>query len=739
MWGPPKSGKTFWVLDLAMQVALGQSYRERRVDQETVERESPAPPVAPGRPAIDDDRLIGGPGFQLVLTMSAKTQGVRSAGAIVREGFEGVFGDMEIVFDLEKQRLHDIGPATGNADGFAVLAGAVDARLASVQAQMENPPSDTARDALETRVIYWREMSELVRLMRVIDENTVLHGRPAAAASASEAGRFATAEIIGDWSLKWSGRFLGDVGVLRMVDASAKVEEPGAITNFAAWQELHANWPVLHLSSIAPDVLNRLKVLGARIVDGTMEGDTDRDVQARLLAFFRFYGQDQLAECTNGAADGAAYCLRVQVEAFDGPLVHWSGGAERVSFDGAAQTVDANINIRPKMKWSPELGVSVIYPAFRLLGDDQKAANALAKGLTGIPSRWGGLSRQISGEARGGVPACAGQFARAARLTSEAENAVVERTRLGFSVGGPLKGANAISGKALFVGDSDWPCGRHEISFNWKVRIKPGTVPSFSNLAAGAGNESFVSEDQEAEADNAPTQDTEKADQTGGASAEETESADKAGSKSPKVAESVGQGRDASADELEKVDQQTRDQLSDLFETFAEGFKRQEQLQQFPKELRSEIEDLDDEIAELSKELDANVRRRAEIRLRDDLSKFRSKIRESLKKVKYNGKRIRRLDRRRLSAIDETTAERDSTTRIIMLIDIRNNGEFDTDSDYEEFEENVTELIDEYHFRRFINSEIEDFSKEKDDLLDKRESLFRKGLQDLEDGADVQN
>jgi RecA-family ATPase len=32
VWGPPKSGKSFWTFDLVMHVALGRPYRERRVD-----------------------------------------------------------------------------------------------------------------------------------------------------------------------------------------------------------------------------------------------------------------------------------------------------------------------------------------------------------------------------------------------------------------------------------------------------------------------------------------------------------------------------------------------------------------------------------------------------------------------------------------------------------------------------------------------------------------------------------
>jgi RecA-family ATPase len=31
IWGPPKSGKSFWTLDLAMHVALGRKYRGKRV------------------------------------------------------------------------------------------------------------------------------------------------------------------------------------------------------------------------------------------------------------------------------------------------------------------------------------------------------------------------------------------------------------------------------------------------------------------------------------------------------------------------------------------------------------------------------------------------------------------------------------------------------------------------------------------------------------------------------------
>ena len=33
IWGPPKSGKSFWTLDLAMHVALGREYRGRRVQE----------------------------------------------------------------------------------------------------------------------------------------------------------------------------------------------------------------------------------------------------------------------------------------------------------------------------------------------------------------------------------------------------------------------------------------------------------------------------------------------------------------------------------------------------------------------------------------------------------------------------------------------------------------------------------------------------------------------------------
>src|SRR5215204_6338233 len=33
VWGPPKCGKSFWVFDVAMHVALGWDYRGRRVRQ----------------------------------------------------------------------------------------------------------------------------------------------------------------------------------------------------------------------------------------------------------------------------------------------------------------------------------------------------------------------------------------------------------------------------------------------------------------------------------------------------------------------------------------------------------------------------------------------------------------------------------------------------------------------------------------------------------------------------------
>jgi hypothetical protein len=36
VWGPPKCGKTFWVTDLAMCIALGREYQGRRVEQGTV-------------------------------------------------------------------------------------------------------------------------------------------------------------------------------------------------------------------------------------------------------------------------------------------------------------------------------------------------------------------------------------------------------------------------------------------------------------------------------------------------------------------------------------------------------------------------------------------------------------------------------------------------------------------------------------------------------------------------------
>ena len=33
VWGPPKCGKTFWVFDLAMHIALGWEYRGRHVEK----------------------------------------------------------------------------------------------------------------------------------------------------------------------------------------------------------------------------------------------------------------------------------------------------------------------------------------------------------------------------------------------------------------------------------------------------------------------------------------------------------------------------------------------------------------------------------------------------------------------------------------------------------------------------------------------------------------------------------
>jgi hypothetical protein len=36
VWGPPKCGKSFWIMDLALHVALGWEYRGRRVQQATV-------------------------------------------------------------------------------------------------------------------------------------------------------------------------------------------------------------------------------------------------------------------------------------------------------------------------------------------------------------------------------------------------------------------------------------------------------------------------------------------------------------------------------------------------------------------------------------------------------------------------------------------------------------------------------------------------------------------------------
>jgi hypothetical protein len=36
IWGPPKCGKSFWTLDLAMHIALGRKYRDHRVQQGTI-------------------------------------------------------------------------------------------------------------------------------------------------------------------------------------------------------------------------------------------------------------------------------------------------------------------------------------------------------------------------------------------------------------------------------------------------------------------------------------------------------------------------------------------------------------------------------------------------------------------------------------------------------------------------------------------------------------------------------
>ena len=36
IWGPPKSGKSFWIFDVAMHVALGREYRGRRIQQGAV-------------------------------------------------------------------------------------------------------------------------------------------------------------------------------------------------------------------------------------------------------------------------------------------------------------------------------------------------------------------------------------------------------------------------------------------------------------------------------------------------------------------------------------------------------------------------------------------------------------------------------------------------------------------------------------------------------------------------------
>ena len=36
VWGPPKSGKSFWTFDVVMHIALGWEYRDRRVKQGSV-------------------------------------------------------------------------------------------------------------------------------------------------------------------------------------------------------------------------------------------------------------------------------------------------------------------------------------------------------------------------------------------------------------------------------------------------------------------------------------------------------------------------------------------------------------------------------------------------------------------------------------------------------------------------------------------------------------------------------
>src|SRR6476661_8187507 len=36
IWGPPKCGKSFWIFTVAMHIALGWAYRDRRVQQGAV-------------------------------------------------------------------------------------------------------------------------------------------------------------------------------------------------------------------------------------------------------------------------------------------------------------------------------------------------------------------------------------------------------------------------------------------------------------------------------------------------------------------------------------------------------------------------------------------------------------------------------------------------------------------------------------------------------------------------------
>jgi RecA-family ATPase len=36
VWGPPKCGKSFWMLTVAMHIVMGREYRDRRVNKQEV-------------------------------------------------------------------------------------------------------------------------------------------------------------------------------------------------------------------------------------------------------------------------------------------------------------------------------------------------------------------------------------------------------------------------------------------------------------------------------------------------------------------------------------------------------------------------------------------------------------------------------------------------------------------------------------------------------------------------------